>query len=253
MIRLLGLTKTFHPGKANETRALKDVHLDIETGTFLVLVGANGSGKSTLLNILAGAIFPDRGSIFLGDRNLTRLPDYARSRWIARVFQDPLGGTAPELSILDNFRLAALRGTAKKLRIGTTPGFRLEVRDRIARLDMGLEDKLDQPMGTLSGGQRQALTLLMSVMAKAEVLLLDEPTAALDPHAAQKVMETARQIIVEHGLTAILVTHDMKEAVTYGNRLVQMHRGHILRDVSGAAKQALQPEAIYQWFLSDKA
>jgi putative ABC transport system ATP-binding protein len=249
MIRLLDIYKTFHPGKANEVQALKGINLDIAPGTFLVLVGSNGSGKSTLLNILAGSLFPDRGKVYFQDQEVSRLPDYARSRWTARVFQDPLGGTAPELSILDNFRLAALRRSPKKLRIGTTPAFREQVRERIAGLGMGLENKLDQAMGTLSGGQRQALTLLMSVMDQTDILLLDEPTAALDPQAAHTVMETARQLILTHGLTAILVTHDMKEAVTYGDRLVQLHRGQVLRDLSGADKQALLPEDIYQWFL----
>lgn len=249
MIRLTELHKTFNPGKANEVRALGGINLDMERGTFLVLVGSNGSGKSTLLNTIAGSLFPDRGNIYFNDKDVTKLPDYVRSQWMARVFQDPLGGTAPELSILDNFRLAALRSTPKRLRIGTTPAFRQLTRDRIAVLGMGLEDKVDQAMGTLSGGQRQALTLLMSVMDRTDILLLDEPSAALDPHAAKVVMETARHIIETHQLTAILVTHDMTEAVTYGDRLIQMDRGQIKRDLQGAEKQKLEAGDIYGWFL----
>lgn len=249
MIGLTDLHKTFNPGKANEVKALRGISLHMEAGSFLVLVGSNGSGKSTLLNTIAGSIFPDRGKIYFNDRDVSKLPDYVRSQWMARVFQDPLGGTAPELSILDNFRLASLRSSAKKLKIGTTSAFRQRTRDRIAVLGMGLEDKIDQAMGTLSGGQRQALTLLMSVMDRTDILLLDEPTAALDPNAAKTVMETARQIIESHKLTAILVTHDMTEAVTYGDRLIQMDRGQIKRDVRGEEKKKLVAGDIYGWFL----
>ena len=250
MIQLKHLNKVFNRGKVNEVEALRDINLEISKGTFLVLVGSNGSGKSTLLNILAGSIPPGSGQILLNGKDLSTVPDYARSKWIARVFQDPLGGTAPELSILENFRLAALRTGPKRLVIGTDHSFRRLVAEKISALNMGLEDKLDQPMGTLSGGQRQALTLLMSVMDNTEILLLDEPTAALDPLAARTVMETANHIIQTHSLTAILVTHDMREAIAYGNRLIQMDRGLIKRDISGKEKENLEAESIFRWFLS---
>ncbi len=248
MIELNHITKVFNRGQANEAMALQDVNLHIGAGEFVVLVGANGSGKTTLLNVISGAVLPSEGQVRLHGKDVTALPEYKRSRWVARVFQDPLGGTAPELSILDNFRLAALRTRRKKLRIGIDEKFRAEAREKIAVLELGLEDKLAQPMGTLSGGQRQALTLLMSVMDHTDVLLLDEPTAALDPRSAAVVMQTAERIIQTHQLTTVLITHNLQESLRYGNRLIQMDRGQVARDLGKNVKEGLELKDVYSWF-----
>ena len=248
MIELKNITKIFNRGEVNEVAALEDVSLRIEEGEFVVLVGANGSGKTTLLNIISGAALPSKGRAFLHGEDVTGLPEHKRSRWVARVFQDPLGGTAPELSILDNFRLAALRTRRKKLKIGINEAFKASVRERIAVLGLGLEDKLQQPMGTLSGGQRQALTLLMSVMDHTDILLLDEPTAALDPKSADVVLLTAERLIREYKLTTVLITHNMRETQRFGTRLIQMERGRMVRDLEGEAKQELKLEEMYGWF-----
>lgn len=248
MIELKHITKVFNRGKVNEVTALLDVSVRIEQGEFVVLVGANGSGKTTLLNLISGAVLPSEGEVWIHAENVTRLPEHKRSRWVARVFQNPLAGTAPELSILDNFRLAALRTRRKKLIIGIDEAFRNEVRERIAALGMGLEDKLQQPMGSLSGGQRQALTLLMSVMDHTDILLLDEPTAALDPQAAEVVMTTARRLIEDYNLTTVLITHNLRDAHRYGNRLLQMSGGAIERDLKQEAKGKLELKEMFEWF-----
>jgi putative tryptophan/tyrosine transport system ATP-binding protein len=199
--------------------------------------------------VLAGAEVSSAGSIIINGVDATNMPEYTRSRWIARVFQNPMSGTAPDLSVLDNFRLAAIRTSAKKLRIGVNDTFRKQVREKIASLGMNLEDKLDMPIGALSGGQRQALTLLMSVMDKTDILLLDEPTAALDPRAAELVMQTADTLIKQYNLTALLITHHIKDAKQYGNRLVQMHTGKIERDMNQAAKDKLSVQDMFGWFV----
>ncbi len=249
MITLQHISKTFNKGKVNEVNALKDIGLEIHSGEFVVMVGSNGSGKTTLLNIISGAIFPSKGEVLIQNKKVTELPEHKRSRWIARVFQDPLGGTAPELSILDNFRLAALRTQPKKLTIGIDETFKKEVKEKIAVLGMGLEDKIQQPMGTLSGGQRQALTLIMSTMDHTDILLLDEPTAALDPNSAEVVMQTADHIIKEHQLTTVFITHDLQEAIKYGDRLIQMHRGTVKRDLGGEEKNRMKIQDLQAWFI----
>ncbi|MFB2118503.1 ABC transporter ATP-binding protein [Parapedobacter sp. 2B3] len=248
MLQLQHITKVFNAGKATEVAAVQDVTLRLEPRSFTVLVGANGSGKSTLLNLIAGSIYPDKGSLLLHGHDIQRLPDYQRSRWIGRVFQNPLLGTAASLSILDNFRMAALRGSTKWLKLGTGTAFRRQVADKVSTLGMGLENKLAQPMGTLSGGQRQALTLLMTVMADVDILLLDEPTAALDPRSAREVMETANRLIAEDQLAALLVTHNINEALRYGSRLIQMENGKIIRDYEEIAKRTLDHGAVVSWF-----
>lgn len=248
MFQLQHVTKVFNVGKATEVAAVQDLTLRLQPQSFTVLVGANGSGKSTLLNLIAGSTYPDKGLVLLHDREIQRLPDYRRSRWIARVFQNPLLGTAASLSILDNFRMAALRRSTKWIRLGTGGTFRKRVADKVSTLGMGLENKLTQPMGTLSGGQRQALTLLMTVMADVEILLLDEPSAALDPRSAREVMEIASRLIAEDRLTALLVTHNINEALRYGTRLIQMENGTIIRDYDEEAKNALDHAAVVSWF-----
>jgi len=249
MIEVNSISKTFNKGQPNQVHAINSVNLHIGTGEYVVIVGSNGSGKSTLLNLVAGSILPTSGTITIDRTDVTKLADYNRSRWIARVFQNPLSGTAPDLSILDNFRLAAMRTKAKGLRIGIDDAFKNKVKEKIALLNMGLENKTDQLMGSLSGGQRQALTLLMSVMDDCKILLLDEPSAALDPRSAQMVMQTADALIKQYQLTAILVTHNLKDAFTYGTRIIQMAEGSILHDLSTEKKSALSQNDLFEWFL----
>lgn len=248
MIQLNHITRVFNQDQVNEVMALKEVNLEIKKGEFVSLIGSNGSGKTTLLNVISGAVPPSTGKVYLHGEDATRLPEHKRSRWIARVFQNPLGGTAPDLSVLDNFRLAALRTSKKQLKIGITGAFKEKVRARIAELGLGLEDKVQQPMGTLSGGQRQALTLLMSTMDHTDILLLDEPTAALDPRSAEVVLQTAQRIINEYELTTVFITHDLQNALDYGNRLIQMKNGEVARDIDAEAKSKLKLPEVYEWF-----
>jgi putative ABC transport system ATP-binding protein len=248
MIEIANISKTFNTGKPNQVNAISKVSLNIKAGEFVVIVGSNGSGKTTLLNLVAGNILPDTGAITIDGNNVTRLPEYKRSKWIARIFQNPLLGTAGDLSIVDNFRLAAIRTQYKGLSIGKNESFKKLVKDKIATLGMGLESKIEQPIGTLSGGQRQALTLLMSVMDTCKILLLDEPTAALDPRSAENVMRIADSLINEYNLTAILVTHNLKDAGNYGSRIIQMGEGEILRDVSTIEKSKLKQSDLFDWF-----
>jgi putative tryptophan/tyrosine transport system ATP-binding protein len=248
VIYLNHISKVFNSGKQNEVQALSDVDITIFDGQFVVVVGSNGSGKSTLLNVIAGSIMPSKGSVSINGQDVTTLPDYKRSPSIARVFQNPLSGTAPDLSIIDNFRLAALRTRPKSLKIGLNQEFRNLVSERLSRLGMGLENKLDQPMGALSGGQRQALTLLMGVMDDLDILLLDEPTAALDPKSAGIVMRIADDLIRDYKLTAMLITHNLKDAHTHGDRVIHMVEGRVVRDFSGSDKQALTTQDMFGWF-----
>ena len=248
MVSLQHIKKVFNKGKLNEVTALHDVSVAINKGEFLVIIGANGSGKTTLLNIIEGSEIPTSGTIEINGSDVTKLPEYKRSRWVARVFQNPNNGTAPDLTILDNFRLAALRTQQKNLTIGVDVAFRKKVQEKIASLGMGLENKVNQSMGNLSGGQRQALTLLMSVMDHTDILLLDEPTAALDPKSALVVLNLANNLNKELGITTVLITHNLKDAHQYGNRLIQMQEGKIMRDFDTASKEKLALQHIYEWF-----
>ena len=249
MITINTVTKVFNEGKLNEVCALQDINLTIQSKEFVVIIGANGSGKSTLMNIISGAEKPTSGSILINDKDVTDIPEYKRSEWISRVFQNPLSGTAPNLSIIENFRLASLRTQSKMLSVGITEQFKKTVQDKISMLDMGLENKINQPMGTLSGGQRQALTLLMSVMDSTEMLLLDEPTAALDPKIAHTIMQTAEKIIQQLNLTAIFITHNLKDAHQYGNRLLRLQDGKIVNDLNTTAKSNFMPADLLEWFM----
>lgn len=248
MIEFQKVSKIFNKGEVNEVQALQTVDLSISEGEFVVLAGTNGSGKSTLLNLIAGTITPSTGRILFEGRDVTRMPEYRRTRWLSRVFQDPLGGTAPELSVIDNFRLAALRTRRKGLRVGVNTLFRQRVSQEVSKLGLGLEHQLDQPMGALSGGQRQALTLLMAGMDETRVLLLDEPTAALDPRSALLVMNTARDLIESRGLTAVFITHNLSQALEFGTRLLFLSGGRIQHDLDHQAKQQLNLAEIQSWF-----
>ena len=248
MIDINNIHKTFNTGRANQVNAVNGIDLHIKSGEFVVIVGSNGSGKTTLLDMVAGSVFPNTGSINIDGKDVTKLPDYRRSQWIARVFQNPVSGTASDLSIIDNFRLAAIRTRPKGLTIGINDTFKNQVKEKISTLGLGLENKIEQPMGTLSGGQRQALTLLMSVMDSCKVLLLDEPTAALDPRSAQVVMKTAEELIKDYRLTAILITHNLKDAYTYGNRLILMGEGLVMKDLDAERKSALKQNDLFDWF-----
>ena len=249
MLKVDHVTKYFNRSTPSEVFALDHVSLEIQGKEFLVIIGSNGSGKTTLLNLIAGNYFPDEGKISINDHDVTSKPDYARSKWIARVFQDPLKGTAPDLTLLDNFRLAALRTKRKKFQIGINSKFRNEVREKISTLNLGLENKLDTMVGKLSGGQRQALTLLMAAMNQPKILLLDEPTAALDPRSSEAVIQLSDKLIHDEKLTAILVTHNLKYAHGYGSRLVMMDKGKIIRDLSSIEKKSLTLLQLQTWFI----
>ncbi|MFN8165475.1 MAG: ATP-binding cassette domain-containing protein [Bacteroidia bacterium] len=250
MIEFRNISKTFNKNSPNEVRALENFSLEIGDGEFVILIGTNGSGKSTVLNLLSGTILPDEGTILLDQQNITSLKEYERSKWIARIFQDPLAGTSPELTVLENFRLASLRGKSKTLNIGTGKAFRSMVKELVSSLgsELKLDSKLDQSMGSLSGGQRQALTLLMATMNNSKVLLLDEPAAALDPKTAHRLMELSERIILENKLTAIMVTHQVKDIIRYGSRVIQLIEGKQVRDMKGEDKAKLSAVEVVNWF-----
>ncbi len=248
MIELQNISKQFTTQADESIIALHATNLTIHDKEFAILVGGNGSGKSTLLNLIAGNVFPTAGSIFINGINVTKLPDYKRSQWISRIFQNPLQGTAANLSIIENFRLAYLRTKSKKLIINNSQKFKQQIQEQIQILGLGLEDKVNQPMGSLSGGQRQALTLLMSIADDCKLLLMDEPTAALDPKSANIVLQTANNIIKQYNLTACMVTHNLKDALAYGNRIMQLQEGKIVNDLSSTQKQKLTNQEIFDWF-----
>jgi putative ABC transport system ATP-binding protein len=248
MLHASGLTKTFHPGTPNEVRALRGVDLDIEDGSFVVVIGTNGSGKSTLLNAVAGTFFVDRGQIHINGKHVTRWPEHRRATLIGRVFQNPFSGTAPDMSIAENVSLAARRGLRRGLGWALPAGVRSEMRDRVAYLGMGLEDRLDNAIGSLSGGQRQALTLLMATWRKPSLLLLDEHTAALDPKSADQVIRVTDEVVRRDRLTTLMVTHSMHQAASLGDRLIMMDRGAVIHDFGGAEKRRLRVEDLLARF-----
>lgn len=248
MIALQHVSKTFFSGLASGVTALDDVSLDLKQGEAIVLAGSNGSGKTTLLNIISGSIIADAGKIFFNGADITRMPEHKRASFIARIFQNPLSGTAPQLTLAENFRLAAIRAEKKCLSIRLTRKFKEDIAQKIAALQLGLETKINTPMGHLSGGQRQALTLLMASMSGAKIILMDEPAAALDPKTGALVMQLAEKIIREQNLTAVLVTHHIKDMLNFGDRLLFMREGKILKDISGKSRQQLSASEIVQWF-----
>lgn len=248
MLKLQHITKIFNRGEVDEHLAVNDLSLSIDKGELVMMIGANGSGKTTLLNLLQGSIHPDQGNILLNEKNITNTSEYNRSKSISRVFQDPKMGTAPDLTLLENFRLASLRTQNRTFRVGINNDFRKRVTEEVSRLGMGLEKKLDMKMGSLSGGQRQALTLLMAVMDKSDLLLMDEPTAALDPKSAEVIMKLTTEICHSKGIATLLITHSMKDALQYGNRLLMLKAGKIIQDHSGKEKEKLTLHELHQWF-----
>lgn len=245
MLTLSHISKTFHPGTANEKVAIRDLSLHLKEGDFVTIIGANGAGKSTLFNAIAGSFFTDSGSITLAGQDITFLPEYKRARIIGRLFQDPMLGSAPGMTIEENLALAAGgRGWFSTVSRAEKARFR----DRLALLDMGLEDRMKQPVGLLSGGQRQALTLMMATMVPPKLLLLDEHTAALDPGTAEKVLTLTKQIVAENGLTCMMITHNMQQALELGNRTLMMDAGRILLDVGGSQREGLTVEDLLARF-----
>lgn len=249
MLKISNISKTFNPGTINEKKALTDLSLHLAKGDFVTILGSNGAGKSTLFNAIAGTFPVDRGTIQLDGKNITSLPDYKRSKFIGRMFQDPLKGTAPTMTIEENLALAYMRASS-----GTNPfsviskADRAEFRQRLSQLGLGLEDRMGSPVGLLSGGQRQALTLLMATMVTPKLLLLDEHTAALDPATADKVLTLTRQIVADHGITCLMITHNIPSALSLGNRTIMMKDGSIVLELSGAQREGLTPEELLRLF-----
>ena len=239
MLTLDHISKTFNPGTINEKRALDGLSLHLKPGDFVTVIGGNGAGKSTMLNAVAGVWPVDDGRIILDGVDVTAMPEFRRAQYIGRVFQDPMMGTAPTMTIEENLALAARRGQHRGLRWGITKAERAEYQKRLHALDLGLEDRMTAKVGLLSGGQRQALTLLMAALQQPKLLLLDEHTAALDPRTAAKVLDLSDRIVQEHGLTTLMITHNMKDAIAHGNRLIMMDAGQVVVDVSGEEKKKL--------------
>ncbi len=248
MLEIKNIWKTFNAGTVNEKTALRGVSLTLEDGDFVTVIGGNGAGKSTLLNAVSGVWTVDRGTISIGGVDVTKLPEHKRAKYIGRVFQDPMMGTAATMQIEENLALAARRGQRRGLRPGITKGEREEYREQLKMLDLGLEDRLTSKVGLLSGGQRQALTLLMATLRKPELLLLDEHTAALDPKTAAKVLDATERIVKKDDLTTLMITHNMRDAIAHGNRLIMMYEGRIVVDVAGEEKQKLTVEQLLEMF-----
>jgi len=248
MLEIIDCSKTFQKGTANEVRPLKNVSLTVETGAFVVVIGTNGSGKSTLLNAVAGTFALDEGQIRLAGREMTTWSEHRRAALIGRVFQNPFSGPAPGMTIAENLAMAVRRGRFPGLGWALNRSIMGAFRERVATLNMGLEDRLDTEIGGLSGGQRQALTLLMATWQRPDLLLLDEHTAALDPRSAERIIHLTREIVTREGLTTLMVTHSMAQAANLGDRLIMMHKGEIIRDFSGAEKQRQRPGELLAHF-----
>ena len=248
MLKIENVIKVFNAGTINEKVALNGLNLHLKKGEFVTVIGGNGAGKSTMLNAVAGVWEVDAGKILIDDIDVTHLPEYKRAKYIGRVFQDPMMGTAATMQIEENLALAARRGKSRTLRTGITKAEREEYIERLKILDLGLEDRLTSKVGLLSGGQRQALTLLMATLRKPQLLLLDEHTAALDPKTAAKVLDATDRIVSKDHLTTLMITHNMKDAIQHGNRLIMMSNGHIVVDVSGEEKKRLTVSQLLELF-----
>ncbi|MDO4466508.1 MAG: ABC transporter ATP-binding protein [Bacillota bacterium] len=248
MLQIIDVHKTFNPNTVNEKKALQGVNLKLEEGDFVTVIGGNGAGKSTTLNAIAGVWNVDSGKILIDDQDITKLVEHQRAKYIGRVFQDPMTGTAATMSIEENLALAKRRGKRRTLRIGITKAEKEEYYELLKTLGLGLEDRMTSKVGLLSGGQRQAITLLMASLQRPKLLLLDEHTAALDPKTAAKVLETTDQIVKKGNLTTLMITHNMKDAIAHGNRLIMMHEGKIILDIKGEEKKNLTVEQLLHMF-----
>jgi len=248
VLQLRDLQKTFFAGTPNEVRALRGVSLDIEEGSFVTVIGTNGSGKSTLLNAVAGTFLVDRGAIDIAGRDVTRWPEHRRAAMIGRVFQNPFSGTAPTMTVAENLALAARRGLHRGLGRLLPARMHNELRDRVATLNMQLETRMHNPIGTLSGGQRQALTLLMATWRRPDLLLLDEHTAALDPKSADQIVRLTDEVVSKNRLTTLMVTHSMQQAATLGDRIVMMNQGTVHADFAGAQRRHVRAEDLVRRF-----
>ena len=248
MLDILNVEKTFNPGTINEKKALNGINLHLDEGDFVTVIGGNGAGKSTMLNMIAGVYPVDCGSIVIDGIDVTDLPEYKRAKYLGRVFQDPMTGTAADMQIEENLALAARRGKRRTLLPGITAKERAEYKELLKILDLGLEERLTAKVGLLSGGQRQALTLLIATLKKPKLLLLDEHTAALDPKTAKKVLDITEEIVAKENLITVMITHNMADAIRVGNRLIMMHEGQIVVDVKGEEKKKLTIEQLLQMF-----
>ncbi len=248
MLDIMNISKTFNPGTINEKTALNNVSLNLADGDFVTVIGGNGAGKSTLLNAVAGTWLVDEGQIIIDGVNVTKLPEHKRAAYLGRVFQDPMTGTAATMEIQENLALAERRGKSRTLRRGITKQERAEYKELLSMLGLGLEDRMTAKVGLLSGGQRQALTLLMATLQKPKLLLLDEHTAALDPKTAAKVLEITELIVNRDHLTTLMITHNMKDAITHGNRLIMMNEGKIILDIRGEEKKKLTVKDLLDQF-----
>ena len=248
MLDIINVEKTFNPGTINEKKALNGINLHLDEGDFVTVIGGNGAGKSTMLNMIAGVYPVDCGSIVIDGIDVTDLPEYKRAKYLGRVFQDPMTGTAADMQIEENLALAARRGKRRSLLPGITAKERAEYKELLKILDLGLEERLTAKVGLLSGGQRQALTLLMATLKKPKLLLLDEHTAALDPKTAKKVLDITEEIVAKENLITVMITHNMADAIRVGNRLIMMHEGQIVVDVKGDEKKKLTIEQLLQMF-----
>lgn len=244
-ITIKGLEKTFFPNTNREHKALRGITLTIEKGDFITIVGGNGAGKSTLLNALAGSLPVDKGQIIMQETNMTKLPEHKRAKFISRVFQNPLQGTAPRMTVAENMSLALRRGKFRGLKQGSSLNERQQFQDLLAKLDLDLEGRLDAEMGLLSGGQRQAIALLMATMIEPKLLLLDEHTAALDPKTQMKIMKLSQDTIEQSHLTSFMITHNLQDAIQYGNRMIVMQQGQIVADYQGEAKQKMTVHQLF--------
>ena len=256
MVRLENITKIFSKGTIDEKVAINGITLHIRKGDFITIIGSNGAGKTTVLNLTSGTLAPDEGDIFIDDSRVTRLPEHRRAKYLGRIFQDPLMGTAATMTIEENLAMADLRGQIRGLRWGIKKERRDHYREILKMLDLGLETRLKDNVSLLSGGQRQSLTLLMVTLSLPKLLLLDEHTAALDPKTAQRVMELTQKIIEENNLTTVMVTHNMQQAIKYGNRMIMLHEGKVQFDIEGKEKSALTVEEVVKRFgaeLKDEA
>ncbi|NRA44498.1 MAG: ABC transporter ATP-binding protein [Oligoflexales bacterium] len=248
MIEVKQAYKTFNRGTPDENPSIRGLSLKINDGDFVTVIGSNGAGKSTLMNLLSGSIQADSGSIHIAGQDVSTMPEYKRARFIGRVFQDPKVGSASDLSVAENLSLAMKRCGGRGLRLANRKAYHETFKEKLSHLDLGLEERLNDSIGLLSGGQRQAITLLMASMIEPHILLLDEHTAALDPKTADRVMRLTDQIIKEHKLTALMITHNMEQAVKYGNRLVMLHQGKVALDISGSERENLKEEDLLAQF-----